>query len=82
MKRKLLFALMTTFVLGMIMLMPRAVLADTITPVHVMISSVQTADGASTYDDYIKLYNPTSSDVNMTGWKLQYRTASKTGADG
>ena len=73
---------MATFIAGMIVLMPSKVLADVgIGPQNVMISSIQTADAASTYDDYIKLYNPTMSDISLAGWKLQYRSASKTGTD-
>ncbi|HEY5220920.1 MAG TPA: lamin tail domain-containing protein [Candidatus Paceibacterota bacterium] len=47
-----------------------------ITPV--LIAAVQTA-GASSSNDFIRLYNPTASAIDMSGWKLHKR--SSTGTD-
>lgn len=44
---------------------------------HVVISEVQLA-GATSFDEFIELYNPTASDVNLTNWKLARRTAGGT----
>lgn len=38
-----------------------------------VISQVQTA-GAAAADEFIELYNPTSSSVSLTGWSIQYRS--------
>ncbi|EHQ25418.1 T9SS type B sorting domain-containing protein [Mucilaginibacter paludis] len=48
---------------------------------HVVISEVYGAGGNSgaTYtNDYVELYNPTTTDVVMTGWSLQYQSAGGT----
>ncbi len=45
---------------------------------HVVIAQVQVA-GAANSNDFVKLYNPTSAAVDMSGWKL--RKKSSTGAD-
>ncbi len=37
---------------------------------HIVISEVQTAGGVAN-DEFIELYNPTSSSVDLTGWKLR-----------
>jgi hypothetical protein len=45
---------------------------------HVLIAAVQIA-GASSSNDMVKLYNPTASTVDMSGWKLHKK--SSTGTD-
>ncbi|HUC01547.1 MAG TPA: lamin tail domain-containing protein [Candidatus Paceibacterota bacterium] len=45
---------------------------------HVLIAAVQIA-GASSSNDLVRLYNPTGSAVDMSGWKLHKK--SQTGAD-
>jgi hypothetical protein len=42
---------------------------------HVVISEVQIGGSVST-DEFIELYNPTDDLVDITGWKLQKKTAS------
>ncbi len=46
--------------------------------IHILIAVVQIA-GASSSNDLIKLYNPTASAVDMSGWKLHKK--SQTGTD-
>lgn len=46
-------------------------------PNHVVIREVQLA-GATTTDEFIELFNPTSVDVNLEGWRLVKRTATGT----
>lgn len=41
---------------------------------HVVISEIQVA-GADAGDEFIELYNPSSSSVDMSGWSLQYASA-------
>lgn len=40
---------------------------------HVVISEIQTAGGTST-DEFVELYNPTGSDVSLSGWRLARKT--------
>ncbi|WP_199242967.1 DUF4215 domain-containing protein [Vitiosangium sp. GDMCC 1.1324] len=53
-------------------------------PPHLVISefaSKNFKDGTTTIvheDEFIELYNPTSSPIDLTGWKVQYKTASAT----
>ena len=52
-----------------------------VVPDHITISQVYGGGGNSgaTYtNDYIELYNPTSSTVTITGWSLQYASAAGT----
>lgn len=41
---------------------------------HIVISEVQ-IEGATTTDEFVELYNPTPSDIDVTGWKLIRKTA-------
>jgi hypothetical protein len=43
---------------------------------HVVISEFATRGLSSTTDDFVELYNPTSSAVNISGWTLDYLTGS------
>ncbi|RKH56660.1 amidohydrolase family protein [Corallococcus aberystwythensis] len=45
---------------------------------HVVISEIAGQGLTVNADDFIELYNPTNVDVNITGWKLLYRTAGTT----
>ncbi|MBN8226156.1 lamin tail domain-containing protein [Corallococcus macrosporus] len=42
---------------------------------HVVISEVSTSSVANADDDFIELYNPTHTDIDLTGWKLMYSHA-------
>ncbi|MEK7160685.1 MAG: lamin tail domain-containing protein, partial [Patescibacteria group bacterium] len=44
---------------------------------NIVISEIQIA-GATASDEFIELYNPTSGDINLSGWKLARRTATAT----
>src|SRR3989338_1223255 len=69
--RKTLFLL-----LGAFLIMPG--LASAYTADHLVISQVQITGGAGhTTDDFVELYNPTDSDVDLNGMRLVKRT--KTG---
>lgn len=46
---------------------------------NLVISEVQLAGGTST-DEFVELYNPTGSDVNLAGWRLARKTGSGTDA--
>jgi hypothetical protein len=50
----------------------------TTAPGHVLIAAVQIA-GASSSNDFVKLYNPTAAAIDMSGWKLHKK--SSTGTD-
>lgn len=45
---------------------------------HVVISEVSTAGPNGANDEYIELYNPTAAEVDISGWRVQYK--SQTGA--
>ncbi|RKH01058.1 amidohydrolase [Corallococcus sp. CA053C] len=45
---------------------------------HVVISEIAGQGLTVNGDDFIELYNPTDADVDISGWKLLYRTASTT----
>src|SRR5439155_21089984 len=45
---------------------------------HVVISEFATRGPASATDEFVELYNPTGSAVDISGWKLQYKSASGT----
>ena len=54
-------------------------------PEHVTISQVYGGGGNSgaTYaNDYVELYNPTAATISMTGWSLQYGSATGTSFSG
>jgi phosphatidylserine/phosphatidylglycerophosphate/cardiolipin synthase-like enzyme len=42
---------------------------------HVVISEFGTRGPSAATDEFIELYNPTLSAVDMSGWKLQYKSA-------
>ncbi|RKH36840.1 lamin tail domain-containing protein [Corallococcus sicarius] len=45
---------------------------------HVVISEIAGQGLTVNGDDFIELYNPTDADVDISGWKVLYRTASTT----
>jgi phosphatidylserine/phosphatidylglycerophosphate/cardiolipin synthase-like enzyme/predicted extracellular nuclease len=45
---------------------------------HVVISEFATRGLSSATDEFVELYNPTSSAIDISGWKLQYKSASGT----
>lgn len=56
-----------------------------IVPNHVVISQIYGGggnSGASYSNDYVELYNPTAATVSLTGWTLQYTSATGSGWDG
>ncbi|SET85741.1 lamin tail domain-containing protein [Stigmatella erecta] len=62
----------TTGYFGTVTITPPAPATD-----HVVISEFAVA-GASANDEFIELYNPTNAEVNLAGWKLQYKSATGT----
>ena len=57
-----------------------AVLAESplLTPNHIIISELQTGGAQDATEEFVELYNPNSTAVDITGWQLQYRAASGT----
>jgi hypothetical protein len=51
----------------------QALLAQTAT--HVVISEVQVAGTGGANDEFIEVYNPTSSAVDLSTWSIQYKSA-------
>jgi len=41
---------------------------------HVVISQIQVAGTTNSNDEFVELYNPTDSSVDLTSWKLKKRT--------
>ena len=55
--------------------------ANAATATHVVISEIYGGggnSGASYKNDYIELYNPTSSSISLSGWSVQYASATGT----
>lgn len=46
---------------------------------RVVILAIQTGQTAAAGNDFVEIYNPLSVVVDVTGWKLQYRSATATG---
>jgi DNA/RNA endonuclease G (NUC1)/fibronectin type 3 domain-containing protein len=60
-----------------------SVLSAGSTPNHVVISQLYGGggnSGATFTNDFIELFNPTASAVNLSGWSVQYSPATNTGA--
>lgn len=45
---------------------------------HVVISQFATRGSTAATDEFIELYNPTASSVDLSGWHLQYKSATGT----
>src|SRR5687768_4863109 len=45
------------------------------TPAHVLISEIQTASNESASEEFVELYNPLDTKVDVTDWRLEYRSA-------
>ncbi|MFB1479178.1 lamin tail domain-containing protein [Corallococcus sp. RDP092CA] len=45
---------------------------------HVVISEFCGGTTANASDEFVELYNPTNADIDMSGWKVQYRAAGAT----
>jgi len=50
--------------------------AQAVTASHVVISEIQTGKTGATTDEFIELYNPTNSDVDLSGWRLTKKNSS------
>ena len=46
-----------------------------VVPGHVVISEVCVHGVGSAVDEFVELYNPTDSEISLSGWKLQYKPA-------
>src|SRR3989344_462059 len=46
--------------------------------IHVVISEVQIAGANGTDDEFVELYNPTDSSVDLSGWRLTRKTSGGT----
>ena len=57
---------------------PTPVQASAVSLTHIVIAQIQIA-GASSSNDFVKLYNPTAAAIDMSGWKLHKK--SSTGTD-
>jgi phosphatidylserine/phosphatidylglycerophosphate/cardiolipin synthase-like enzyme len=42
---------------------------------HVVIGELSTGSSSSATDEFLELYNPTESAIDISGWKLQYKSA-------
>ncbi|HVE81130.1 MAG TPA: lamin tail domain-containing protein [Candidatus Dormibacteraeota bacterium] len=48
---------------------------------HLVISELQTGTSASSGEEFAELYNPTDSDIDVDGWKLEYKSAASADTD-
>jgi len=51
---------------------------DSPTMATIMISEFQTGGASDATEEFVELYNPNETDLDITGWQLQYRAASQT----
>jgi hypothetical protein len=42
---------------------------------HVVISELQVAGTAGANDEFVELYNPTNAPIDISGWRVQYKSA-------
>jgi hypothetical protein len=64
---------MIVMVLILVSAMAQMVSAETAhVATHVVISEFATRGSDSAYDEFVELYNPTNSAIDISGWKLQY----------
>lgn len=49
---------------------------------HVVIAAIQTGKSGAPGDDFVVLHNDENESIDVTGWKVQYRSASATGTAG
>ncbi|OGL59749.1 hypothetical protein A3H10_03025 [Candidatus Uhrbacteria bacterium RIFCSPLOWO2_12_FULL_46_10] len=68
--KSLSFVLWPAIIVGFFIALPALAAPD-----HIVISEVQIG-GVTATDEFVELFNPTSSLVNLTGWRLSKRTAS------
>jgi hypothetical protein len=47
-----------------------------VNPPHIVISELQTGGTSDATEEFVELYNPSETTVDVTGWLLQYRAAS------
>jgi len=45
------------------------------TPAYLAINEVQTAGSSGATDEFVEIYNPGTNAVDMSGWRLMYRSA-------
>jgi phosphatidylserine/phosphatidylglycerophosphate/cardiolipin synthase-like enzyme len=67
------------FVLALLALGTAAIPAAHAAATHVVISEFATRGPTAATDEFVELYNPTESAVDLSGWKLQYNSAANGG---
>lgn len=78
MKKKIVLSLCLCFVFFSLISIFRGTTADAASASHVVISEVYGGggnSGSSFKNDFIEIYNPTASSVNLSGWSVQYASA-------
>lgn len=68
--------LTTWLVVLVVLLAPFRALADTAT--HLVLSEIQTASASDSGQEFVELYNPTPDASNVTGWTVEYASATGT----
>ena len=56
------------------------VVTVTTAPCHPVINELQSGTAASDSDEWVEVYNPCTASIDVTGWTLDYRAATNTGA--
>jgi hypothetical protein len=65
----------TSVFIGSLLFVPSALAA---TATHIVISEVQLGVSGSPTNEFIELYNPTNSNIDVTGWRISKKPASGT----
>lgn len=63
---------------GVIILMPKDAAASVLPLNQVILSEILTGTSTSASQEFIEIYNNTDKDIDLTGWHIQYTSATKT----
>lgn len=78
MKKAVIFTLVTAVLCVGQAPVARAATIPEPTPKSILIAELQTGGTTDATQEFVELYNPNPASIDITGWQLQYRTASGT----
>lgn len=69
------------FLFFIILFLVSTTIAQAATATHVVISEVEVGKTGAATDEFVELYNPTASDINLANWKLTRKTTAGAESD-